>query len=96
MGKLPSLLPVSNLRSDAAGVIKRLQKSDDGLAIITQRGKTAAVLLSVDAYERTQKSEHDRQLLLRLLRGQREVAQGKGKNLDQVMKEIDDLLEGGE
>jgi prevent-host-death family protein len=96
MSKIPNLLPVSDLRSDAAGVIKRLQKSEDGLAVITQRGRAAAVLLSMDAYERAQKAENDRELLLRLLKGQREATEGKGSDLDQVMKELDDLLEGDE
>jgi prevent-host-death family protein len=89
MNKIPNLLPVSELRAGAAKAIKELNQSEKGFAVITQRGKAAAVLLSVGAYERTQKAESERLLLLRLLRGQREAEEGNGRDFDQVMIELD-------
>jgi hypothetical protein len=47
-------------------------------------------MLSVEAYER---SERDRQLLLLLARGDKEIAAGEGMTLESVMAEADRLLE---
>ncbi len=57
MRKLPEIIPVSDLRQDAAKVLKRVHDSNEPL-IITQRGRAAAVMLSPEAYER---SERDRE-----------------------------------
>jgi PHD/YefM family antitoxin component YafN of YafNO toxin-antitoxin module len=57
--------------------------------VITQRGRAAGVLLSIDAYER---SEHERELLRLLALGEKEIAGGTGHSLDSVLKEADGLL----
>ena len=88
MPKIPSIVPVTDLRQDAAAVLKRLKSSSEPL-VITQRGRAAAVLLSLDAYER---SEHERELLRMLARGEQEISKGKGFSLDDVLKEADSLL----
>ncbi len=90
MVKVPKIVPVTDLRQDAAGVLKRLKKSQDPL-VITQRGRAAAVLLSLDAYER---SQQEREILRLLARGEKEIASGKGYSLESVMKEADVLLAG--
>ena len=90
MVKVPKIVPVTDLRQDAAGVLKRLKKSQDPL-VITQRGRAAAVLLSLDAYER---SQQEREILRLLARGEKEIASGKGYSLESVMKEADVLLVG--
>lgn len=59
MAKNPSQIPVSNLKQDASATLKRVRKSKRPL-IVTQRGRPAAVLLSVDAY---QKGEQEREIL---------------------------------
>jgi PHD/YefM family antitoxin component YafN of YafNO toxin-antitoxin module len=59
--------------------------------VITQRGRAAAVLLSMEAYER---SERERQLLHLLARGEQEIAAGKGFDLDEILAEADALLAG--
>ncbi len=92
MVKVPKIVPVTDLRQDAAGVLKRLKISQDPL-VITQRGRAAAVLLSLDAYER---SQQEREILRLLARGENEIAAGKGYSLGSVMKEADALLEGDE
>ena len=88
MSKVPQLVPVSDLRQDAAAVLKRLQASREPL-VITQRGRAAAVLLSIEAYERR---EQERDLLQLLARGETEISDGKGSNLDSVLAEADALL----
>jgi PHD/YefM family antitoxin component YafN of YafNO toxin-antitoxin module len=56
---------------------------------VTQRGRPAAVLLSVDVY---QKGEHEREILRLLALGERDIAVGKGYDLDDVFAEADALL----
>lgn len=88
MAKVPDILPVTDLRQDAAGALKRVRSTKRPL-IITQRGRAAAVMLSVEAYER---SEHERQLLRLLARGEQEIAAGEGIDLKTVLAEADALL----
>ncbi len=52
MAKVPPIVPVSDL-SRAARVLKGLKKSSKPL-FITQRGRATAVLMSLDAYERSE------------------------------------------
>lgn len=91
MGKVPTIIPITDLRQDAAAALKQV-KSSRHPVVITQRGRAAAVLLSMEAYER---NEHERQLLHLLARGEREIRVGEGFNLDDVMVEADALLAGG-
>jgi prevent-host-death family protein len=88
MAKNPTRIPVSNLKQDASAALKRVRKSKRPL-IVTQRGRPAAVLLSVDVY---QKGEHEREILRLLALGEREIAVGKGYDLDDVFAEADALL----
>ncbi len=92
MAKIPEVVPITDLRQDAAAVLKRVRTLKQPL-IITQRGRAAAVMLSLDAYER---GEQERQLLLALARGEREIARGVGHDLDDVLAEGDALLDQGE
>jgi prevent-host-death family protein len=92
MGKLPNLVPISDLRQDAAKVLKQVRESKEPL-IITQRGRAAAVMLSVESFER---SERDKELLRLLARGEREIAAGKGYDLKAVLAEADALLNNEE
>ena len=88
--KIPEIIPMTDLRQDAAAVLKKLQDSADPL-VVTQRGRAIAVIQSLDAYE---KSEHERELLRALAIGEKEIAEGKGYSLSSVMKEADALLKG--
>lgn len=81
------MIPVSDLHDDAAEVVRRVQASGAPL-VITQEGR-AAVMLSVDAYER---GVHERRLLHLLVQGEREIAAGAGHDLDDVLWEADALL----
>ncbi len=90
--KIPDIIPVTDLRQDAASVLKKLQDSNDPL-VVTQRGRAIAVIQSIDAYE---KSEHERELLKLLANGEKEIAAGEGHTLASVFKEADALLKGGD
>jgi len=91
MAKVPAIVPVSDLRQDAARVLKNVKDSNEPL-FITQRGRATAVLMSLDAYER---SEAERELLLLLVRSEKEIAAGLGHSLEQVLAEADALLSDG-
>jgi len=86
--KVPAIIPITDLRQDAASVLRRVRDSREPV-VITQRGRAAAVMMSAEAYER---SEHDRELLRLLARGDKEIAAGKGHSLDAVLAEADALL----
>jgi len=88
MGRLSNIIPVSDLRQDAAKLLKQLQNDKEPL-IITQRGRATAVMLGVDAYE---KFEHDKEILRLLTQGEREIEAGKGYDLDIILAEADALI----
>jgi len=88
MGRLSKIIPVSDLRQDAAKLLKQLHKSKEPL-IITQRGRASAVMIGVDAYE---ESEHEKELLRLLAKGEKEIETGLGYDLDTVLAEADVLL----
>ena len=91
MGKVPKIIPITDLRQDAAAVMDDIQKTADP-CFITQRGRATADLLSLEAYERSQK---EKELLHLLAVGEKELAQGKGYSLESVLKDADALLENG-
>ncbi len=88
MGKLSNIIPVSDLRQNAANLLKQLQNSKEPL-IITQRGRATAVIIGVDAYE---KSEREKEQLRLLAKGDRETETGQGYDLDTIFGEADALL----
>jgi prevent-host-death family protein len=90
MGKLLNIIPVSDLRQDAAKILKQLKDSKEPL-IITQRGRAAAVMQSVESFEQ---SEHDKELLRLLAKGEREIELGEGYDLEAVLAEADLILAG--
>ena len=90
MGKLLNIIPVSDLRQDAAKVLEQLKNSKEPF-IITQRGRAAAVMLSVETFKQ---SEHERELLSLLAKGEREIGIGEGYDLEAVLAEADSLLTG--
>ena len=90
MRKLPNMVPVTDLRQDATSILKKATTSRQPI-IITQRGRAAAVLVSVEAYEH---SQHEREILRLLARGEKEIKAGKGHELAAVLAEADELLKG--
>ena len=88
MARLPQIIPVTDLRQDAAAILERVGKSREPF-VITRRGRAAAVLLSTDAYQR---AESEREILMLLAQGEKEIAEGQGADLDAVLAEADALL----
>ena len=84
MPKVPEIIPITDLRQDAASALRRVRASKQPV-VITQRGRAAAVMLSVEAYER---GERERELLRLLARGEREIAEGRGYDLRSVLTEV--------
>jgi prevent-host-death family protein len=90
MGSVPNIVPISDLRQDAAGVIKRAASSHEPV-FITQRGRAAAVMVSTQTYERTMR---ELEVLRLLARGEAEIEADRGYDLDIVLAEADQLLRG--
>lgn len=88
MDKIPNIIPITDLRQDATAILKRVTKMRKPL-IITQRGRAAAVLVSIEEYEH---SRHEIELLRLLAQGEKEIEAGKGYDLDVVLLEADSLL----
>ena len=88
MSKHLELMPATEVAKDMDAVLDGLRTSDQPL-IITEEGRPSAVMLSVAAYER---AERERQILLLLARGEREIAQSQGHDLDDVLAEADTIL----
>ncbi len=91
MARVPAIVPVSDLRQEAAAVLKKARDSNEPI-FITQRGRATAVLLSIDAFQRL---ENQRAILELLARGEQEIASGMGHSLDSVLTEADKLLSEG-
>ena len=88
MSKVPTIIPITDLRQDAAAAIKRARDAREPI-IITQRGRATAVMLSIEAYEQ---GEYERELLLQIARGEREIELGEGVTLESVLADADRLL----
>ncbi len=88
MATVPDIVPISDLRADAAGVVRRASDTQEPV-FITQRGRPAAVMLSTQRYARTQ---HELEILRLLAGGQAEIDAGEGFDLDAVLTEADELL----
>ena len=88
MRKVPKVIPITDLLQDAAVVLKRLRKGKEPI-VITQRGRAAAILLSIEEYER---ARQEREILELLVRGDKEIANGDGHELADVMAEADSIV----
>ena len=88
MARVSATIPLSQFQQDPFTAVKRVRRSKRPL-FVTERGKAAAVLLSIDVFE---KGEQEREILKLLARGEREIAAGKGYDLDRVLAEADALL----
>ena len=88
MSAVPDIVPITDLRQDASGIVKRAAASGAPV-FITQHGRATAVVVSAKAYERTQ---HELEILRLLARGQAEIEAGAGYDLDDVLEDADRLL----
>ncbi|MDX9762525.1 MAG: type II toxin-antitoxin system Phd/YefM family antitoxin [Desulfomonilia bacterium] len=88
MPKAPKIIPISDLRQNASDIVKRVASSREPI-FITQRGRAAAVMVSMKDYEHTQ---HENEILRLLARGEKEIEAGIGHELEDVLKEADRIL----
>lgn len=88
MPSSPKIIPISDLRQKASEVVKGVSKTKQPV-FITQRGRAAAVMLSMEAYEEVQ---HEMDILRLLAKGEKEIEAGVGYDLDEVLKEADRYL----
>jgi len=89
MPSAPKIIPISDLRQNASDVVKSVSSSREPV-FITQRGRAAAVMVSMEVY---QNAQHEMDILHLLARGEKEIAAGNGYELDNVLKEADLYLE---
>lgn len=89
MRTTPKIIPISDLRQKASDVIKTVSSSGEPV-FITQRGRAAAVMVSMRVYE---ESQHELEILRSLAHGEKEIEAGAGHELDEVLKEADRFLE---
>jgi len=90
MTTVPPIIPISDLRQNAAAVLKNIKNSTQP-TVITQRGRAAAIMLSIESYEQ---SVHDRELLMLLAKGEKEIEAGEGYDLSSVMSDAENILSG--
>lgn len=88
MSKLPKIIPISDLRQNASGIIKSMAASHEPL-FITQRGRPTAVMVSMKDYEHTQ---HELEILRVFARGEKEIEAGIGFDLENVLVDADAFL----
>ena len=88
MSTIPKIVPISDLRQDAARIIRSAADTDEPI-VITQRGRATVVMVSTQAYERTQ---HELEILKLLARGEAEIEAGVGHDMADVFAEADRLL----
>ena len=80
--------PLSEFRKKSADFVKRLKK-DKRPIVLTQHGKSAAVLMDVSEYERIAERM---EMLEDLLEAKQQVEQGNTFNMDEAKERIEKHL----
>ena len=80
------ILPVSEVRSRLASLVKRIKKEDKQL-IVTKNGRAAAVMISPEALE-TLEIMADKKLLSSILRGLEDADKGRLYTHREVFKGV--------
>jgi prevent-host-death family protein len=89
MKAVPQIIPISDLRKKAAGIVKMVSASSDPV-VITQRGKAAVVMVGAAAYQQSQK---ELEILKILVQGDKDIAAGASVSMEEVMQEAQSILE---
>lgn len=90
-GRIPKILSITDLRQDAAAVLRAVQSGQEP-TVIMQRSRAVAVLLSVDTFERM---TYEREVLGILAKGETDIRRASGVSVEQALAEADALLERG-
>lgn len=88
-GQIPKILSITDLRQDAAAVLRAVQAGQEP-TVIMQRSRAVAVLLSVDTFERM---TYEREVLGILAKGETDIRKANGVSVEQALAEADALLE---
>ncbi len=88
MATVPKIVPISDLRQNATGIVKRVSSSREPV-FITQRGRAAAVMVSMHMFEQTQ---HELEILRLLARGEKEIEAGESFDMESVFADADTYL----
>ncbi len=85
---MDKIIPISDLQTKAKKYVDQVRDTDQPV-VITQRGRAAAVLISVDSYEgflATRDEMSNRDWEARLTRAKQEATAGKTTTLDAYVK----------
>ena len=87
MKSIPKFIPVTDLRQDAAAVLRAVQSGNEPI-VVMQRSRSAAVLISVDSYERM---IYEREVLGLLVQGEKDIKAAKGVSVDEMLAELESV-----
>lgn len=87
--KTPQIVPVTDLRMKHVQVFELLSK---GPVILAQRSRPAAVLVSVELWDRLMERLDDQDDLIEVLQAELDIASGKTKPERMTNEEIDEWL----
>lgn len=82
------VVPISDLRTKASQIIARAQRTKQPV-LVTQRGRSAIVLLDVTEYQRQQRKMA---LLEHIAAGKRDVAAGRVYSQEQIETDLETWL----
>lgn len=85
----PTIVPITDLRQDATGIVKFAASSREPV-FITQRGRATAVVVSMEVYQQSRK---ELELLHLLAKGEQEIAAGIGHDFNDVLDQAAGLLD---
>jgi len=88
MKAVPKIIPISELRQEVASIVQDVSSSRDPV-VITRRGRAAVVMVSAEAYQR---SQHEMEILKILAAGEKDIAAGDTYSMDEVFAEADKIL----
>jgi len=84
---LPDTTSYSEFRKNLSSHFKRLKKSRKP-TLITQNGKTAAVVMGPDTYERLMSDAEEARSIARLNRAQAQARAGEGRPVAEVFADL--------
>jgi len=90
MSSIPTIVPVSDLRRDAAGLMDAVGNTHEPV-VITQHGRPKAVLQDIDSFQQMQRKVEIAELLAR---GNAEIEAGVSIPASDVMAEARAMISG--
>ncbi len=84
-----NVAPISDFRKQAAAILRRLRKTKEPF-LLTQNGRSVAVLMDVQEYE---DREYDRRFARAIAAGRTDVAKGRTHPHRKVMREMQEWLQ---